>query len=186
MVSSHLCNMDSGSLPRQLYFHGAGHGCSEGSKAEMEAGESFDSSNDCIADDGLQTCYICNQKMGACIQCGSKNCFQAFHVTCARRAKLFLKMKSHHGGPSTLDASVLKAFCDKHAPSEWQRVHDVERSTITAKDYYRRVMKGRRWADSQQSALAILPSHQTRTGAADGESRNRNTGNDSAATTRAD
>ncbi|KAI9671042.1 MAG: nuA3 HAT complex component nto1 [Alyxoria varia] len=128
------------------------------------------------------TCYICNQKMGACIQCGSKNCFQAFHVTCARRAKLFLKMKSHHGGPSTLDASVLKAFCDKHAPSEWQRVHDVERSTITAKDYYRRVMKGRRWADSQQSALAILPSHQARTGAADEESSNRNTGNDSAAT----
>lgn len=46
-------------------------------------------------------CYICNQKMGACIQCGNKNCYQAFHVTCARKAKLFLKMKSQHQG-STL------------------------------------------------------------------------------------
>ena len=52
--------------------------------------------------------------MGACIQCGNRNCFQAFHVTCGRRAKLYLKMKSTHGGPASLDASVLKAYCDKH------------------------------------------------------------------------
>ncbi|KAF2232904.1 hypothetical protein EV356DRAFT_487736 [Viridothelium virens] len=104
------------------------------------------------------TCYICHQKMGACIQCGNKNCYQAFHVTCARRAKLFLKMKSTHGGPANLDASILRAFCDKHVPPEWRRDNDVDHATTEAKSFYRHTMKGRRWADSQQSALPLTSS----------------------------
>lgn len=101
------------------------------------------------------TCYICRQKMGACIQCGNKNCFVAFHVTCARRAKLFLKMKSTHGGPANLDASVLKAFCDRHVPADWRRDNDVEAATADAIEYYHYTMRGRLWADSQQAALAM-------------------------------
>ena len=103
------------------------------------------------------TCYICRQRMGACIQCGNKNCYIAFHVTCARRAKLFLKMKSTHGGPASLDASVLKAYCDKHVPADWRREHDVDHATLDAMEYYRYTMRGRLWADSQQSALTIAP-----------------------------
>ena len=103
------------------------------------------------------TCYICRQRMGACIQCGNKNCYIAFHVTCARRARLFLKMKSTHGGPASLDASVLKAFCDKHVPAEWRREHDVDHAIIQAMDYYRCTMRGRLWADSQQAALTAIP-----------------------------
>lgn len=101
------------------------------------------------------TCYICRQKMGACIQCGNKNCFIAFHVTCARRAKLFLKMKSTHGGPANLDASVLKAFCDKHVPPDWRRENDVDAATADAIEYYHHTMRGKIWADSQQAALAF-------------------------------
>ena len=101
------------------------------------------------------TCYICRQKMGACIQCGNKNCFVAFHVTCARRAKLYLKMKSTHGGPASFDASVLRAFCDKHVPSEWRRNNDVEAATAAAIEYYHYTMRGRLWADSQQAAMAM-------------------------------
>ncbi|KAI9817786.1 MAG: nuA3 HAT complex component nto1 [Pycnora praestabilis] len=104
------------------------------------------------------TCYICRQKMGACIQCGNKNCFIAFHVTCARRARLFLKMKSTHGGPANLDASVLKAYCDKHVPSEWRRENEVDAATADAQDFYHHTMRGRLWADSQQSALALVSS----------------------------
>ena len=100
------------------------------------------------------TCYICRQKMGACIQCGNKNCFVAFHVTCARRAKLFLKMKSSHGSSATFDASVLKAFCDKHVPADWRAENDVEGATANAIDYYQYAMRGKRWADSQQAALS--------------------------------
>ncbi|KAI9817977.1 MAG: nuA3 HAT complex component nto1 [Thelocarpon impressellum] len=104
------------------------------------------------------TCYICRQRMGACIQCGNKQCFVAFHVTCARRARLFLKMKSSHGGPANLDASVLKAYCDKHVPSEWRRENDVDAATADAQAFYHHTMRGRLWADSQQSALAYIPS----------------------------
>lgn len=105
------------------------------------------------------TCYICRQKMGACIQCGNKNCFVAFHVTCARRARLFLKMKSTHGGPANLEASVLKAFCDKHVPADWRRENDVEAATADAIEYYHYTMRGRLWADSQQAALAMGANH---------------------------
>jgi NuA3 HAT complex component NTO1 len=103
-------------------------------------------------------CYICRQKMGACIQCSNKNCFTAFHVTCARRAGLYLKMKSGHGAPATMDSNLLKAFCDRHVPSEWRREHNTEQATEEAMDYYKVTMRGRRWADSQQSALALAPS----------------------------
>lgn len=102
------------------------------------------------------TCYICQQKMGACIQCGNRNCFQAFHVTCARRAKLFLKMKSAHGALATLDASVLKALCDKHVPEDWEQEYHTAKATADAKAFYRKAMKGRQWADSQMSALAMV------------------------------
>ena len=105
------------------------------------------------------TCYICRQKMGACIQCGNKNCFVAFHVTCARRAKLFLKMKSTHGGPSSLDASVLKAYCDKHVSADWRRDNDVDAATSDAIEYYHYTMRGRLWADSQQAALTMNATH---------------------------
>jgi NuA3 HAT complex component NTO1 len=57
-------------------------------------------------------CYICN-KPGACIQCASKSCYLAFHVSCARRAKLSIKFK---GIMSNLERSHMKAFCDKHCP----------------------------------------------------------------------
>ncbi|GAB7357699.1 hypothetical protein MBLNU459_g0367t1 [Dothideomycetes sp. NU459] len=79
-------------------------------------------------------CYICNQKMGA-------------------RARLFLRMKATHVGG--IDASVLKAFCDRHVPPDWRREHDVDHAIIEAKRYYRHTMRNRRWADSQTAALAM-------------------------------
>lgn len=54
-------------------------------------------------------CYLCKKKVGACIQCANRNCFQAFHVTCAREAGLELRMKQ--GG----ERGELKAYCDKHS-----------------------------------------------------------------------
>jgi NuA3 HAT complex component NTO1 len=62
-------------------------------------------------------------------------------------------MKNQHGAIN--DAGALKAYCDKHVPSDWRKENSVERAIVEAKDYYRRTMKGRRWADSQASALAL-------------------------------
>jgi NuA3 HAT complex component NTO1 len=106
------------------------------------------------------TCYLCNQKMGACIQCGNKACYQAFHVTCARRARLFLKMKNQHGTLAVLDGTtVLKAFCDKHCPSDYAKENDVPRAARDARNFYKKTMRGRLWADSQASALAMAATH---------------------------
>lgn len=104
-------------------------------------------------------CYICRQRMGASIQCSNKNCFVAFHVTCARRSQLYLKMKAGHGTPAIMDSQLLKAFCDKHVPPEWRREHGTDVATADAIEYYRNTMQGRRWGDSQAAALALEPSH---------------------------
>ncbi|KAK5664111.1 hypothetical protein OQA88_326 [Cercophora sp. LCS_1] len=105
-------------------------------------------------------CYICNQKMGACIQCSNKNCYQAFHVTCARRCRLFLKMKNSQGALAVLDGSLpLKAFCDKHCPQDYAKENGVSQATKEAKRFYKRTMKGRIWADSQASAVALAATH---------------------------
>ncbi|XP_023558245.1 bromodomain-containing protein 1 isoform X6 [Octodon degus] len=66
------------------------------------------------------TCYLCKQKgVGACIQCHKANCYTAFHVTCAQKAGLYMKMepvKELTGGSTTF--SVRKtAYCDVHTPA---------------------------------------------------------------------
>ncbi|KAM4747537.1 bromodomain-containing protein 1 isoform 3-T3 [Rhinophrynus dorsalis] len=66
------------------------------------------------------TCYLCKQKgVGACIQCHKANCYTAFHVTCAQKAGLYMKMepvKEVTGSITTF--SVKKtAYCDAHTPN---------------------------------------------------------------------
>ena len=105
------------------------------------------------------TCYICQQKMGACIQCSNKNCYEAFHLTCARRARLQLKMKAGPGPNSILEKHQLRALCHKHVSPEWKMEHDTENAIVDAKKYYHQTMRHRRWADSQASALSLGASH---------------------------
>ncbi|KAJ3403655.1 nuA3 HAT complex component nto1, partial [Chytridiales sp. JEL 0842] len=66
-------------------------------------------------------CYICRRKKGACIQCSSKNCYAAYHVTCAKNAKIYMKMKTGQG-----EDIVMRSFCDKHTPKEYKEIVDVE------------------------------------------------------------
>ncbi len=103
-------------------------------------------------------CYICNQRMGACIQCSDKRCYQAFHPTCARRAGLQLKMKSGHGVNSLLDKSQLRPLCDKHVPADWRLEHDTDKAIVDAISYYDKTMRGKKWADPRTSAMALEPS----------------------------
>uniref|UniRef100_A0A3P8YKV6 Bromodomain containing 1b n=1 Tax=Esox lucius TaxID=8010 RepID=A0A3P8YKV6_ESOLU len=66
------------------------------------------------------TCYLCKEKgVGACIQCHKVNCYTAFHVSCAQKAGLYMKMEpvkevTEMGSPTF---SVKKtAFCCAHTP----------------------------------------------------------------------
>ncbi|KAG5838846.1 hypothetical protein ANANG_G00227950 [Anguilla anguilla] len=65
------------------------------------------------------TCYLCKQKgRGASIQCHKANCYTAFHVTCAQRAGLFMKIDPvRETNVNGTTFSVKKtAFCDAHSP----------------------------------------------------------------------
>ncbi|RKP38312.1 PHD-zinc-finger like domain-containing protein, partial [Dimargaris cristalligena] len=70
-------------------------------------------------------CYICKRRQGACIQCTNKACYTAYHVTCARKARLYLKMKTHKytGEP------IFRSFCDRHAPPDHLDVYDPAHAT---------------------------------------------------------
>lgn len=79
------------------------------------------------------TCYICRRRQGACIQCDNKNCFVAFHVTCARWARLCMRMKSHS---SHFDGVVFKAYCDRHTPRDYREQINVEQNVRAAQAFF--------------------------------------------------
>lgn len=69
------------------------------------------------------TCYLCKQRgRGASIQCHKANCYRAFHVTCAQRAGLFMKIDPvRETGSNTTMFNVKKtAFCGIHSPPKAQ------------------------------------------------------------------
>ncbi|ANB12313.1 Nto1p [Sugiyamaella lignohabitans] len=80
-------------------------------------------------------CYICKQKVGACIQCVNKNCFQAFHPTCARRAKLYMKMEAGILG-AVHDVGSMITYCDRHGPPAYNETVDVRHHLKEAQRYY--------------------------------------------------
>nr|XP_020457093.1 bromodomain-containing protein 1 isoform X1 [Monopterus albus]XP_020457094.1 bromodomain-containing protein 1 isoform X1 [Monopterus albus]XP_020457095.1 bromodomain-containing protein 1 isoform X1 [Monopterus albus]XP_020457096.1 bromodomain-containing protein 1 isoform X1 [Monopterus albus] len=67
------------------------------------------------------SCYLCKEKgAGACIQCHKANCYTAFHVSCAQKAGLFMKMEPIKEVTATGEPtfSVKKtAYCGAHTPN---------------------------------------------------------------------
>ncbi|KAJ1355629.1 hypothetical protein KIN20_013113 [Parelaphostrongylus tenuis] len=39
-------------------------------------------------------CLVCRKKMGACLQCSTRCCLKAFHVTCAQQSGMTMKIKN--------------------------------------------------------------------------------------------
>lgn len=75
------------------------------------------------------TCCLCKQKgRGACIQCHKANCYTAFHVTCAQRAGLFMKIEPvRETSVNGTTFSVKKtAFCETHSPPGQETGSDEE------------------------------------------------------------
>ena len=105
------------------------------------------------------TCDICKQKMGACIQCSHKACYTAFHVTCAKRARWYVSMKSNQGGSANLDSNMLRAYCGNHVSEEWAQTYNTHHATKMARKYYKKAMRGKIWADSHQTAQSLQAIH---------------------------
>ncbi|XP_026874181.2 bromodomain-containing protein 1b isoform X3 [Electrophorus electricus] len=67
------------------------------------------------------TCYLCKARgVGACIQCSKANCYTAFHVSCAQKAGLYMKMepiKEVTDTGSTTFSVKKTAYCCSHTPS---------------------------------------------------------------------
>ncbi|XP_036023502.1 bromodomain and PHD finger-containing protein 3 isoform X1 [Onychomys torridus] len=85
------------------------------------------------------TCYICKQKgLGAAIQCHKVNCYTAFHVTCAQRAGLFMKIEPMR--ETSLNGTIFTvrktAYCEAHSPcvTTARRKGDSPRSLSEAGD----------------------------------------------------
>ncbi|PIA13111.1 hypothetical protein COEREDRAFT_78156, partial [Coemansia reversa NRRL 1564] len=57
-------------------------------------------------------CHLCHRKVGACIQCSQRQCFTAFHPTCARRARLSMTVRADRRSAEP----VFRAFCERHTP----------------------------------------------------------------------
>lgn len=82
------------------------------------------------------TCFICKQKMGACIQCSNKKCSQAYHPTCGRKARLYMKMTAGIHD-ALVDQSTVISFCDRHTPVDYEPKVSVKKTVALAKAYYR-------------------------------------------------
>nr|XP_057931736.1 bromodomain-containing protein 1-like isoform X1 [Doryrhamphus excisus] len=71
------------------------------------------------------TCYLCKEKgAGACIQCDKMNCYTAFHVSCAQKAGLFMKMepvKEVTTSGATSFSVKKTAYCCSHTPEGCDR-----------------------------------------------------------------
>lgn len=71
------------------------------------------------------TCYLCKEKgAGACIQCHKVNCYTAFHVSCAQKAGLYMKMepvKEVTESGSTTFSVKKTAYCCAHTPEGCDR-----------------------------------------------------------------
>lgn len=100
-------------------------------------------------------CYICKQDMGASIQCSDGRCYEPFHLTCARQAGLYLRMKAGGDSSTLMDSSQLRAYCHKHSPAEWKAEHRTDKAFEKAVKYFKHHFAGQIWADSKSSALAI-------------------------------
>ncbi|CAD6190715.1 unnamed protein product [Caenorhabditis auriculariae] len=60
-------------------------------------------------------CLICRKKQGACVQCSTRSCVQAFHVTCAQRLGLVMRVETKENAETSDDVDVKRFIhCLKH------------------------------------------------------------------------
>lgn len=79
-------------------------------------------------------CYICKQRTGACIQCSNKNCFQAYHVTCAKRAGHHMELTYGMQG-AVQNKATLVSYCSRHGNVDSSVVQaNIEKTRLYFRD----------------------------------------------------
>lgn len=61
------------------------------------------------------TCYVCRRKEGTCIQCAAKDCFVAFHCTCAQTAGFYMTDCDHEFSEILKHQQYLPVYCHRHS-----------------------------------------------------------------------
>ncbi|KAK6047199.1 hypothetical protein COOONC_15296 [Cooperia oncophora] len=64
-------------------------------------------------------CLVCRKKMGACLQCSTRSCLKAFHVTCAQQSGMTMKIESSLD-PNNAEMMDVQRFvyCHLHADDD--------------------------------------------------------------------
>lgn len=64
-------------------------------------------------------CLVCRKKMGACLQCSTRSCLKAFHVTCAQQSGMTMKIESSLD-PNNAEMMDVQRFvyCHLHATDD--------------------------------------------------------------------
>lgn len=106
------------------------------------------------------SCFICKQKMGACIQCFSKNCFTAYHVSCARRASLQMThLKTSSLAEMALgNDNELISYCDKHSyiSNENEQVQNFDK---IVEEVRLQVEKDNEFYNNRLQTELVIPPH---------------------------
>ncbi|CAI4228208.1 unnamed protein product [Auanema sp. JU1783] len=64
-------------------------------------------------------CLVCRNKMGACLQCSTRSCLKAFHVTCAQQSGMSMRVtaKPDANDPDGLDVQRF-VYCHLHTEND--------------------------------------------------------------------
>ncbi|KAL6738933.1 hypothetical protein Aduo_012429 [Ancylostoma duodenale] len=61
-------------------------------------------------------CLVCRKKMGACLQCSTRSCLKAFHVTCAQQSGMAMQIQTNPDPESSDLVDVQRfVYCHLHA-----------------------------------------------------------------------
>ncbi|KAJ1919752.1 hypothetical protein H4219_001781 [Mycoemilia scoparia] len=93
------------------------------------------------------TCNLCNTRVGACIQCSHRQCFAAFHVTCARKAHLYMKVKPDR----QTNEPIFRVYCDRHTPHNY-----TQKIELNAPSKALHASQNSKSSSTRNSILAIL------------------------------
>ncbi|KAK6747170.1 hypothetical protein RB195_000406 [Necator americanus] len=64
-------------------------------------------------------CLVCRKKMGACLQCSTRSCLKAFHVTCAQQSGMAMQIQTNPDpGSSDLVDVQRFVYCHLHADDD--------------------------------------------------------------------